>query len=264
VRTDNRQIAKELDDTIHAIVDGIASKVHFMQGSETDPSLAKYYACKRSFAKSNFSFSTYAGRSALIPEHLDHPELYRLLKKKRDDLCSEKGLPVYLVCNSASLEEMATYLPLTLTSLEKISGFGKIKVAQFGKHFVSIITDYCDSNNLVPPDTFVPVKRQRKTPTGKSLKEDTKKITFEKFTHGKSINEIATERNLATTTIEGHLAHFIKEGQISLDSLVKPETINTIRLTRIKAPGETLSGLKLLLPDVSYADIKFYLATENN
>lgn len=263
-RTDNRQIAQAIDDVINGLIDQIDLKIHFMKGCQAEPSITRYYLQKKSFVKGLSRFSSYAGRSALIPENIGHPELYVLLKKKRDQLCSEHDLPVYLVCNSASIEQMATYMPLTFQSLEKISGFGKVKVAQYGKHFISIISDYCALHNIVPADTLIPVKRQRKAAAVKSLKDDTKQITFEKFTNGKTIGEIAAERNLAPSTIEGHLVFYIKEGKLSLESLVTEDIITTIRGAREKARNETLTGLKQLLPDISYSDLKFYMAAEKD
>lgn len=260
MRTDNRQIAKEIDDALHSVVGLIELKVFIMQGCAIAPQLRTYYQQKKCFSKSKASFSAYAGRSALIPENLEHPELYTLLKNKRDQLCNENNLPVYLVCNSAAIEQMATYMPVTLSDLEKISGFGKIKVAQYGKQFVSIIAEYCEMHDIDPPQNTVPVKRQRKP--GKAVKEDTKTVSFEKYSNGMAIDEIAKERNLSATTIAGHLAFFVQEGQIKIESLVKADVLATIRAVRKNAPTENISGLKSLLPDISYADIKFYLAAE--
>ncbi len=261
IRSDNRQVSKEIDVGVNSVIDKFLFKIHLMQGCESDPSISCFYQQKKSFMKSQSSFSSYAGRSAFIPEDIKHPGLYVLLKNKRDQLCNENNLPVYLVCNSAAVEQMATYMPLTLQSLEKISGFGKVKVAQYGKQFISIISEYCETNNIVPPETDIPVKRQRKQSL-KPLKEDTKKLTYDKFTNGKTIDEIATERKLSPSTIENHLVFYIKEGQLSLESLVSSDIINTIGMAREKAKQENLSGLKMLLPDVSYADIKFFLAAE--
>ena len=259
-RSDNRQTAKVFDDLFHEIRDQILMKSNLMIGCEIAPSTESFYKQKNSFVKSRATFSSYSGRSALIPEGIAHPELYALLKRKRDQICSEHNLPIYLVCNSASIEQMTTYLPITLQSLEKIAGFGKIRVSQYGKHFISIIADYCETHGLESTDIITPVKRIRKT--GSALKEDTKNLTFEKFTSGKSINEIAAERDLSTSTIEGHLAHFVKEGQIDIKNLVEADTIETIRKARKKAVHEKISGMKSLLPDVSYRDIRFYLASE--
>ena len=259
-RTDNRQIAKDVDGLIDRIHEELYHKVHLMQGCEQAPSTEKYYTQKRSYIKNSSTFSSYSGRSALIPENLAHPDLYFLLKKKRDQICSENNLPVYLVCNSASIEQMATFLPTTLQSLEKISGFGKIKVLQYGKHFVSIISDYCEVNNLEPTEAFIPVKRKRKASS--AVKEDTKKISFEKFSEGKGIDEIAVERNLSSSTIESHLAYFIREGELDLENIVSTEIITALKLARDKGVQYSITGLKSALPQISYADIKFFMASE--
>ena len=51
-------------------------------------------------------------------------------------------MPVYYVVTGKTLDEMATYLPQTLDELEKISGFGKAKIENYGQQFLDIITKY--------------------------------------------------------------------------------------------------------------------------
>jgi hypothetical protein len=74
--------------------------------------------------------------------------------------------------------------------------------------------------------------------TGKAKKGDTQRMSLELFREGKSIAEIAKLRELATSTIEGHLAYFIPTGEIKITDIVPEEKIEPI----CKAIEETGSG----------------------
>ena len=58
---------------------------------------------------------------------------------------------------------------------------------------------------------------------------ETLEKTYELFNKGLSIKEIAKERNLAVSTITGHLENLIRDGRdIEIDRLVDPAKRNTI------------------------------------
>ena len=65
-------------------------------------------------------------------------------------------------------------------------------------------------------------KRERKE---KPLEEKTPTniITYNLFKEGKSMVEIAKERNLAIGTIEGHLSSFVANGEIDINEMVSEE-----------------------------------------
>ncbi|MEO5984214.1 MAG: helix-turn-helix domain-containing protein [Ferruginibacter sp.] len=256
--SDSRVFALDAENKLRIIYEKFVRRIYFLEGCKNGFDAESFLKHKYNFKKTFFKPGIYSGHSTDSVKS-SHPDLYVQLKTMRDQICVDLNLPVYLVCTTRAIEDMTVTLPTTLHALGNISGFGKIKLKQFGKKFISIITEYCNTNHIEASENHLPVNLRKTT---KSVKENTKKITFEKFTSGKSIDEIAAERNLSTSTIERHLTLYVKEGNISLDSLVKPDIIHTIRATRKKAKGETLSGLKLLLPDISYSDIKFFLASE--
>lgn len=92
----------------------------------------------------------------------------------------------------------------------------------------------------------------------KPQKGDSQKLTLSLFAEGQSIQEIARERNLSQTTVEGHLVSFILTGEIALHQLVSEEKIEQLLMlfTDIKT-GTPLSQIKEQLPpEYSYLDIK--------
>jgi len=83
------------------------------------------------------------------------PVLLGMLKDLRQAVSKEKKLPPFVIFLETSLEDMATQYPITLESLEKISGVSKGKALRYGKRFVDLISQYVEENDIVRPDDFV-------------------------------------------------------------------------------------------------------------
>ena len=67
-------------------------------------------------------------------------------------------------------------------------------------------------------------------------------------------------RGLTLTTIEGHLAHFVGTGKLSLDQLMEPEKAARIAAYFQSNPYQGLTPAKEALgEDVSYGDLRFVL-----
>jgi uncharacterized protein YpbB len=113
-------------------------------------------------------------------------------------------------------------------------------------------------------------KRERKSKSSKSTEEkkekvDTKKVSFDLYKEGKTIEEIAAERKMVTMTIEGHLAHYAGLGMIDVKLFVEEEKMNNI-ITVSKTLDTTLFGpIKQSLGDeYSYSEIRFAMAWYHN
>lgn len=98
----------------------------------------------------------------------------------------------------------------------------------------------------------------------KEKKRNTKEETHKLFQQGKTIEEIASLREMTAGTIEGHLAHYVAQGSLEVKQFISAEKLEDI----IKASNHinsTLFGqLKQVLGDeYSYADIKMAMAHHN-
>jgi hypothetical protein len=108
-------------------------------------------------------------------------------------------------------------------------------------------------------------RRKDKDTEEKKEKIDTKKVTFDLYKAGKSIAEIAKERAFATTTIEGHLAHYVGLGLININEFVNEEKRKTIIDAIKKLDTNLLGEIKHHLgEDFSYSEIKCTLAYYQN
>jgi uncharacterized protein YpbB len=64
--------------------------------------------------------------------------------------------------------------------------------------------------------------------TAKPQKGDSHRMSLQLFREGKNIAEIAKERGLALSTIEGHLASFVRTGDVEIKELVPENKIPII------------------------------------
>jgi uncharacterized protein YpbB len=215
----------------------------------------------RSFKKSTLAIQIYSGVTEQSNATIEFPELYRQLKQKRNELCSERNLPVYLVANAASIEEMCFYLPRTTEDLSKIKGFGPVKSRQYGKFFLEIIERFCEEHQLSTPLKVIDTKKEKAKKSEKK-KADTKELSYQLFKMGKSVEEIALERQLAKSTIEGHLLHYIQIGQIAITELVTPKKITIIQNAIKQIESDDLKLLKEHLgEEISYMEIRMVVGS---
>ncbi len=97
-------------------------------------------------------------------------------------------------------------------------------------------------------------------PSGKKPKGHSHRLSLDLFLSGKSIKEIAEERNLSSSTVEGHLFSFIEKGEIGLEELIsedKIQKINSFLNTTENSDDTPIGTLKLQMgEEFSYAEIK--------
>jgi ATP-dependent DNA helicase RecQ len=186
-------------------------------------------------------------------------ELFLRLKDVRKEIANEENIPSYIVLSDATLMELATYLPQTKEEFLKISGFGEIKVERYGKPFLEAVTEYCEEKNLPSRINLKTPKRIQKERPERDT--DTKQKTFELFKQGNSIGEIAQSRNLAISTIETHLAFYIQQGKLSIESTMEVSKIPAIQKAIEKVGGIVLTPIKQVLGDnYSFGEIKMVMA----
>lgn len=132
-------------------------------------------AHKRTFVPAALSIDLYAGKAGGGQNDGPNPDLYFLLCKTRDALCTKKNVPIAMVANTISLDEMARYLPQSFEEIAMITKFGKAKAAQFGEAFLNVIQNFCEENNLSGNMQALPGKTKRK---GKATETSNNPIGF--------------------------------------------------------------------------------------
>lgn len=259
--TDSRMHAKEYNEQLKEIFAELSLKKFLMQAFSGRIDTEAWHKMKKSFTIPLFSVNAYAIASQQRQQS-PHPVLHQQLRKLRDSICAIKYLPIYIVAATKTIDEMAIYLPQSLTELRKISGFGDAKIEQYGQQFLDIIIEYCKEKNLSSLINEKSPKRERKERSGeKKPKVDTKAESFRLYKENKSINEIARERGFTVQTIEGHLAHYVSIGEINVSELISPEKLSVITPALKDFNGGSITPIKEKLGnDISFGEIRLAIA----
>ncbi|MEI7627948.1 MAG: DNA helicase RecQ [Bacteroidota bacterium] len=196
----------------------------------------------------------------IFQQHSFEKELFENLKKLRNKIAHEENIPAYIILSDSSLLDLATYLPLKNSDLPNISGFGTYKIENYGAAFLEMVQDYCIEHQMATRMELKHPSRKKQTRIIKEKETETKKQSFDQYKNGYSIEAIAEERGLSTTTIENHLSYYIGKGQLSLDEFVKQSHQELIKKAAEKHGRLSLRKLKDNLPDgISYGAIRMVL-----
>jgi len=71
--------------------------------------------------------------------------LFGILKKLRQEIAREKGLPPYMIFSNKSLREMCVKMPQSRDSFLEINGVGQVKLESYGDKFLKSIEEYENS-----------------------------------------------------------------------------------------------------------------------
>ncbi len=260
--TDSRLHSKEYNENLREIFAQLSLKKFMFEGFTEGFNTEAFHQRKLRFVLPPVSVNAYAGASQKRVDS-PHPVLHQQLRKLRDTICSRKDIPIYIVAGSNTIDEMAMYLPQTLTELRKISGFGDAKIEQYGQQFLDVILAYSKEKNLSSLIHEKSPKRERKERTGPAKKKgDTHAESFRLYKEGKNIADIAKERNLTSNTVEGHLAKFVRRGDISIHELVSREKLILIESALKDFDGTSVTPVKQNLGEgISYGEIKLVMAS---
>jgi hypothetical protein len=130
---------------------------------------------------------------------------------------------------------------------------GKRKIETFGNELIEIITVYCREQHIDPLPAMPAAEKKKKI-----VKPDTKRISYDLFKAGKSVAQIAGERFMAVTTIEGHLAYFVGTGELDIHEFVSP-SLTALISSHFEGSGDNRMGIvKAALGDqISWSELRF-------
>ena len=268
--TEYKEAAAVANEVLHLLLLLLHKQIAQMLYCKAPFSVTGFLQSKLKYVEPKIRVSCYAPHHTQGQTTGSEGELYETLKRWRDSVCKEQDLPVYMVANKATLTEIATLLPLTKKDLMKITGFGKAKVDKYADEILPAVEEYCNrtgehSNMHLSTKKESSLKVNAVKSVEKQIKIDTKTISYELYRAGKTVDQIAAERNFATSTIEGHLVHFVATGQLNVSDFVNTKDIEQIK-TAILIHGK-LSHKTIVdnLPGVGYAAIRMVIAaTEFN
>lgn len=225
--TESRNYAQEYYNDLKALYAEIYTKFQLINTCKEGFNMQIYQQQKIGLQIPDLQINAYAGA---VYKKVDtpHPVLYKQLRELRDEICTTEDIPIYYVANSASLEEMAKYLPLDEKDLMQITGFGEAKVEKYGQQFLSIIQTYCNAKNLQSLIHGKKVKKEKKEKTSDTEKISSSTQTLNMHKQGLSAGEIAEQRNLALSTVEGHLAQLVATKEVDVFTLMPKEKVMAV------------------------------------
>ena len=236
--TENKEIDKDINKQLDVLEEQLATKLFCLNGLKNSYSSFKYLELR---AKAVLQKTKATPVKKERKDTSEHPVLFEQLKDLRASFADVENVPHYVIFTQKSLYDLCEMLPLTHKQLLIVNGMGKVRVEKYGDEILDIIKAYCDTN-AIEPKTIVSKKERSKKE--KPKKEDTKKVSLQLFKNGLSIFEIAKERNYTTTTIEGHLAHFIPTGDIKITDIMPEEKYEELKTIMQKVTFENFTDLK--------------------
>ncbi len=141
--------------------------------------------------------------------------LLNMLMEIRQKEAKKKNLPPFVIFLESSLQDMATFYPITMEGLEKCQGVSKGKAIKYGKPFVELIQQYVEDNNIERPDDFVMKSVVNKSGSKVYIIQNTdKKVSLETIAKNKGwrMDEMLEEmETIAASGTKLNLAYAIDE-----------------------------------------------------
>ncbi len=248
--TDNKEVRQLATEALDNLQEALYVK-HACLAAAQNGFKAQAYLRQRTDAALDFKLEKTKKAAVTVPPGVRHPELYAKLKAWRETKAQELKVELFQVLPSGALVEIALLLPVTEAALRSVRSFGRQRYQQHGAELLALVRDYCRANNINHD-----VAEKPRAATG-----DTKVQSLTMFLAGKSIPAIAAERGLVTTTIEGHLAHFVEIGMLDVQKVVAETDVQTISAFFAEHPAAPSSEAKAHFGEAySYGVIKLVMA----
>lgn len=287
VETDNKELKKKFSEAADAMKTALHVKLGTLCYTEKEGFSVSAFLKQKAvltLSVSGGEAASSSGRSERksrtaekieVPTDILHPELYKQLIAWRNSEAAKAGLPVYTIIQQKAILGIVNLLPNDAASLIRIPYFGKRGAEKYGDALLEMVNRYVEEHGIERPQMPTATltvnngiktsKEPKPLKEAKSVKEpkpDTKEVTYRLFRQGKSIEEIAKERELVSGTIAGHLEHYVRSGEVKIEQLVAREKITKIiRYVQAHGSDKGLTVIKAALgDDVSYADIRLVLA----
>ena len=201
--------------------------------------------------------------SAMEEDEYSYDEqLMKELKSVRHEMADREHVPAYNIVPDNTLVELAMYLPQSFDDMKQIAGIGDYKLGKYGGAFLAVIQRITNEKHLESRMHLKVPKTTKKSTTEKApATGNTFATTLNMYKQGLGMEEIAQQRSLSLSTVEGHLAKYVPTGEVDIFKLVSPYKVDKIIATiRIAGATAGLRDLKERLgDDYSYGEIRLVM-----
>ncbi|WP_299118560.1 helix-turn-helix domain-containing protein [uncultured Tenacibaculum sp.] len=235
--TDNSAVEKDIEKQVSAFEDFLRIKKILFNSLSSEFSAEEFLKVR---AKAILDKPEKKKKKRTVVTSTAHQKLFEELQLFRTSVSNSEDIPPFQVFTQKTLFELCELLPMDKSQLIKVNGMGKIRVNKYGDEILEIINDYAKANNLKSQIEIVEIEKD---------KRNTKDITFDLYKEGLNTEEIAAKRGLVIGTIEGHLSHFVTQGDIEITELFSDKKLEKAKRI-INATGlDNLSKVKEIVED---------------
>ncbi|HWJ03665.1 MAG TPA: helix-turn-helix domain-containing protein, partial [Verrucomicrobiae bacterium] len=183
-------------------------------------------------------------------------------------------VPPYVIFPDSTLMEMSRRLPRSEQDLRNISGVGEAKLARYGSQFLQAIGEYINeqvpagelssTSSLRNGHTGVPLDKGQLS-KGKEGEIPSHLVTLNLYSAGKTLAEIARERNLSLITVQGHFVRCHQDGHgVDWDAFISAGEEELVLAAIRELGAEKLKPLKEALPEeIDYFTIRAVICKHN-
>ena len=152
----------------------------------------------------NFNYDSSSTPTLTKKQETCDEVLYKILINERLKLSKDFNIPPFAVFQESSIQEMTFKYPISFSELSAITGVGEGKAKKFGERFISIISKYCDENNIEREQDLI-IKSS-------GSKSGLKLFIIQSIDKKLTIDEIAESKNLSYTEILEEIGTIVYSG----------------------------------------------------
>lgn len=187
----------------------------------------------------------------------EEDELFTELVLLRRQIAARQQVPPYIILTDKSLREMCGYHPQSIESLLKINGVGSYKAEQYGREFITVIREYCESRGI--PDSML----KKATPPSRPSKISRTMEVVSYLKEGHNLQECMVRFGFTLDTLLEHLQRYLEtEGTLDPKILTSYNPLSPEDAARVRACFRQL-GMETLAPvrralneEISYTELK--------
>ena len=190
--------------------------------------------------------------------------LFDHLRACRSDLATQRGVPAYVIFNDQVLRQLASARPTRIESIASMKGVGTKNLEAFAETFLAALDSFCTEHSLSRDQTLA---KEITIETVKPSRPRAAEEASAMFATGKSVEQVATALNRASSTVNGYLQNYLRDEGISdprpwiatdeleaVDAAIEADPENKQLRTVYEALGER----------VSYNDIRVVMTCRKN
>ncbi|NBC12326.1 MAG: hypothetical protein GVY09_03095 [Gammaproteobacteria bacterium] len=260
--TDNKALRKSLGQAVEELRKALAIKTACIE------------SCREGFATSAYLDAVSKARidlDARPPQAGTRPDAGKVTggddllaalqawRKRKGEAEARDGSTQHHTLTRAVLRRIAEARPNSRKALKTIHGIGKRSVERYGAEILAIVAEH---RQPVASDAEAAARPAKtRNPTETAPETDTRLTSYRLHREGLSIQEIAERRSLKPTTIEGHLADFIRAGKLAVTDVIGDEKLARMSAVLTETGTDTLGPAKQALgDDCSYGELKMVQA----